>query len=69
MVILVGVIMQRAHGDSFTQTMEEEALMRMLGRGGGFYEYGDIIEIHYENGYIKRNRLSGDILKAVYFCQ
>lgn len=64
----ITVTMFRGNDDHYSTEMEEETLMRLLGCGGNCYEYGDTIEIHYEKGYIKRKRLSGSILKAVYFC-
>jgi len=65
----ISVVMQSGHDDSYVAELEEGYLMQLLGCGGGCYKYGDTVEIHYERGYIKRNRISGDVLKAVYFCQ
>lgn len=55
--------------EKYQESMTEEYFYYLVGQLGGHYEYGHIVELHFENGYMKRDRVTGDVLKAVYLCR
>lgn len=65
----IEVIVDNDTGENHQVSITEERFFRLVGQLGGHYEYGGVVELHFEKGYMKRDRITGKVLKAVYFCR
>ena len=66
---MLHVVMYTGSDDYYTTEMTEEQYHRLVGQGVNSYGYGGVLEIYYEYGYMKHDCLTGEVIKAVYFCQ